>query len=73
MTLVKAFGLPNLKGLGENAKLEFRLDAYNVFNNLNFKNSGPGDIINDINATGFGRAHEALGGRVVTLGARFDF
>jgi hypothetical protein len=72
-TLVKAFGLPNLKGLGENAKLEFRLDAYNVFNNLNFKNTGPGDIVNDVNATGFGRAQQALGGRVVTLGARFEF
>ena len=72
-TLVKAFGLPNLRGLGENAKVEFRLDAYNVFNNLNFKNSGPGDIVNDINAAGFGRAQAALGGRVVTLGARFDF
>ena len=73
MTLVKAFGLPNLKGIGENAKMEFRLDAYNVFNNLNFKNAGPGDIVNDINATGFGRAQQGLGGRVVTLGARFNF
>jgi hypothetical protein len=72
-TLVKAFGLPNLKGLGENAKLEFRLDAYNVFNNLNFKNTGPGDIVNDVNAPGFGRAQAALAGRVVTLGARFEF
>ena len=73
MTLVKAFGLPNLRGVGENAKFEFRLDAYNVFNNLNLKNSAPGDIVNDINATGFGRAREGLGGRVVTLGARFSF
>jgi hypothetical protein len=73
LTLVKAFGLPNLRGLGESAKVEFRLDAYNVFNNLNFKNAGPGDIVNDINAANFGQATQALGGRVVTLGARFSF
>ena len=36
MTLAKNFGLPKLPVLGENAKFEFRVDAYNVFNNLNF-------------------------------------
>jgi hypothetical protein len=56
--------------LGENAKVEFRMDAYNVFNNLNFK---PDSIANDITSTNFGRAQEGLAGRVVTLGARFNF
>jgi hypothetical protein len=62
--------------LGEGAKLEFRVDAYNLFNNLNFKGGGQstnGSIIENINAVGFGRATQALAGRVVTLGARFNF
>ena len=70
LTLTKGFGLPNMPVLGENAKVEFRMDAYNVFNNLNFK---PDSIANDITSTNFGRAQEGLAGRVVTLGARFNF
>jgi hypothetical protein len=70
MTLTKAFGLPNMPVLGENAKIEFRVDAYNLFNTLNFN---PGDIVNNIAQTGFGRAKTALSGRIVTLGARFNF
>ncbi len=70
MTLAKAFGLPNIPVLGENAKFEFRMDAYNLFNNLNFD---PTRIVNDINAAGFGRVTSALGARTVTLSARFSF
>jgi len=70
ITLAKAFGLPNIPVLGESAKVEFRVDAYNLFNNLNFN---PTSIVNDINATGFGRATSALAARTVTLGARFSF
>ncbi len=70
MTLAKAFGLPTIPVLGESAKVEFRVDAYNLFNNLNFN---PTSIVNDINATGFGRAQSALGARTVTLSARFSF
>jgi hypothetical protein len=44
-TLSKAFGLPKLPILGENAKFEFRMDAYNLFNNLNFD---PTSISNSI-------------------------
>jgi hypothetical protein len=69
-TLAKAFGLPKLPVLGESAKFEFRIDAYNLFNNLNFN---PTSIVNDINATGFGRATSALAGRTMTIGARFSF
>ena len=45
LTLVKGFGLPKMPVLGENAKLEFRMDAYNLFNNLNFN---PTSISNNI-------------------------
>jgi hypothetical protein len=70
LSLAKAFGLPKLPGLGEDAKFEFRLDAFNVFNNLNFDATS---ISNNIGATNFGVATRALGGRVVTLGLRFSF
>ncbi len=73
MTLTKAFGLPTMPVLGESAKLEFRLDAYNLFNNLNFKTSDPNDIANNIGDSSFGRARSALAARVVTLGLRFNF
>jgi Carboxypeptidase regulatory-like domain/TonB dependent receptor len=69
-TITKGFGLPKAPVLGEGAKAEIRLDFYNVFNTLNFN---PTSIVNDITATGFGRAQSALAGRVMTLGARFSF
>ncbi|HTS13347.1 MAG TPA: TonB-dependent receptor [Candidatus Limnocylindrales bacterium] len=70
MTLSKAFGLPRLPVLGEDAKFEFRVDAYNLFNNLNFN---PGTISNVITSTNFGQDSNALAGRVVTVGGRFSF
>jgi Carboxypeptidase regulatory-like domain/TonB dependent receptor len=70
LTLAKGFGLPNTRVLGENAKVEVRMDAYNIFNNLNFN---PNQISNNIGAGNFGTLTGALSGRVVTLGARFSF
>jgi hypothetical protein len=70
MTLAKAFGLPNMRVLGENAKFEFRIDAYNVFNNLNFK---PDSISNNIANSNFGVATSALAARTVSMSARFSF
>lgn len=69
-TLAKDFGFPSNRILGENAKLEFRMDVYNVFNTLNFN---PGDISNVITSANFGEDTQALAARVVTLGARFSF
>jgi hypothetical protein len=68
-TLVKSFGLPNSRFLGEGAKLEFHVDAFNLFNNLNLTSG----INGDMHSPNFGVANGALSGRVVTLGARFDF
>jgi hypothetical protein len=75
MTLAKSFGLPTLPGLGENAKFEFRMDIYNIFNNLNFN---PTSISNNIGNPGsstpnFGVATSALAARTITLSARFSF
>jgi len=70
MSLAKAFGLPTMPVLGENARIEFRADAYNVFNNLNLK---PDSISNNIANANFGAATAALGSRTVSLTARFNF
>ncbi len=70
LTLSKAFGIPKLPILGENTRIEFRVDAYNIFNILNFN---PSDISNNIAASNFGEAYGALAGRVITMGARFAF
>lgn len=66
--------LPSNRVLHENAKLELRLDAYNVFNNLNFNPSaGNPGISNNIGSTNFGQDTGALAARVIDIGARFSF
>lgn len=70
LTLTKAFGLPKAPVLGENANVELRFDAYNLFNNLNLN---PNSIVNNVAASNFGTITNALSGRVITLGARFSF
>jgi hypothetical protein len=70
VTLAKGFGLPNSRVLGENGRIELRLDAYNLFNNLNFN---PNQISNIITSSNFGTITGALSGRVVTIGGRFSF
>ncbi|HEX4031084.1 MAG TPA: carboxypeptidase regulatory-like domain-containing protein [Terracidiphilus sp.] len=75
-TVSKSFGLPRMPVLGEKAQLEFRADAYNLFNNLNFKPGGQssgGGIADNISLKNFGQATSALGSRTVTLQARFSF
>jgi len=75
-TVSKNFGLPRIRGLGENAHFVIRADAFNLFNNLNFKPGGAsngGGISDNIQAKNFGQAQSALGSRAVTLLARFEF
>ena len=70
MTLAKAFGLPKARVLGESARIELRVDAYNLFNNLNLN---PNQISNNTGSSNFGTITGGLAGRVITLGARFSF
>ena len=70
VTLAKAFGLPKTPVIGENARLELRVDAYNVFNNLNLD---PNHVSNNVGSSNFSTITAALAARVVTLGARFSF
>lgn len=79
ITLAKAFGLPRVPGLGENAKVEFRMDVYNLFNNLNMNplaivsNTGVASNFGAVVAGANNQASAALAARVITLGARFSF
>jgi hypothetical protein len=77
LTLAKAFGLPKMRVLGEDAKIEFRFDVYNVFNTLNLDPLG---IVDNVGAANFGTITNAngepggaLASRTATLGARFSF
>jgi hypothetical protein len=74
VTLAKAFGLPNMKILGENAKLNLQANMYNLFNKLNLK--APDTTISHdgvISNPKFGQSQEAFAGRIVELQARFSF
>ncbi|HWE84873.1 MAG TPA: TonB-dependent receptor [Terracidiphilus sp.] len=70
----KTFGMPYWKR--EGAGIEVRADAFNFFNNLNFKPAGQsagGGIADNILSPSFGQDNQALGSRTVTLQARFQF
>jgi Carboxypeptidase regulatory-like domain/TonB dependent receptor len=70
ITIAKAFGLPKAPVLGEGAKVELRMDAFNVFNNLNLNEN---NISNNLSNSNFGTISAALAARVLTLTARFSF
>ncbi|HEY7212410.1 MAG TPA: TonB-dependent receptor [Bryobacteraceae bacterium] len=81
-TIQKSFGLPKMPIFGENARLEFRGDIFNIFNKLNltpFQASGASANNTLISTDGttsnplFGQAQSALGGRVLELQVRFSF
>jgi len=74
MVLAKAFALPRMKVLGENAKLNLQASAYNLFNQVNLNNVNT-TISNDgvTSNPQFGQAQGAFGGRIVELQARFSF
>jgi len=69
-SLAKAFGLPKMPVLGEDAKVEIRGDFFNLFNLLNFDVT---KISKDITSANFGQAQGALGGRTISIQARFSF
>jgi Carboxypeptidase regulatory-like domain len=79
-SLTKAFGLPKVSFLGENAKFEFRADSYNLFNKTNINVSSIDSVVGSVTPDGtvtpnpaFGVAQRGLAGRTVQLQARFSF
>jgi len=69
-TASKAFGLPSMRVLGENAKIEIKANMFNVFNLLNIN---PSSLSTNIANPGLGQAQSALGSRTIDLQARFSF
>lgn len=80
-SLTKAFGLPDMRILGEHAQIEFRVDTYNLFNKLNINTAQIDNNLGSVNPDGsiasvnsdFGVARQALGSRTVQLQTRFSF
>ncbi len=67
-SLVKNFHLPHARIIGEDAGLQFKVDAYNLFNETDL--TGPqGSIV----SANFGQSGGGLAGRIVELQARFAF
>jgi hypothetical protein len=69
-TFAKAFGLPRIPVLGENAKFEIKANMFNAFNLLNID---PSSISTNIQNSNLGQASSALGSRTVDFQARFSF
>jgi len=59
--------------LGENAGIEIRANAYNLFNRLNLESFRANDDNTQIQHVDFGRALHALSGRVAEVQVRFSF
>jgi hypothetical protein len=69
-SLTKGFGIPNNRVTGENGKLEIRADVFNLFNLLNLSPTG---VAANVASSNFGQDTSPLGGRTITLQARFSF
>ena len=69
LSLAKRTGMPSF--LGEGTYLEFKANFFNAFNNLNLAPFG--FFAPTVDSRDFGRAQNALAGRVVELQARFNF
>lgn len=68
LAATKAFGLPAMKVLGENARIEIRANVFNLFNKLNLVN-----VNASITDSNFGRANNVLGSRTIEGEFHFKF
>jgi Carboxypeptidase regulatory-like domain len=69
-SLTKSFGFPKMRVLGDDAKIEIRADAFNLFN---ITNLNPTAISTNITSANFGQDTSILGSRTVSFQARFSF
>jgi hypothetical protein len=70
LNLAKAFGLPKMRVLGENARIEIKANMLNAFNLLNIN---PSSLSTNIGNGNLSQASSALGSRTVDFQARFSF
>ncbi|MGB6402097.1 MAG: hypothetical protein WBF26_04575, partial [Candidatus Sulfotelmatobacter sp.] len=69
LALLKDFKLP-----WEGQKIQFRTDAINVFNHVNFSNPGPSNTALIIEPSSFGNITSDVNGpRILQLGLRYLF
>ena len=71
MSFVKSKGVPFFKN--ENAKLDLRVNFFNLFNKLNLIPFGKNDTSTSLNSPTFGQAVGALAGRVMEFQTRLVF
>jgi len=72
-SVMKQFGLPSMKVVGENAKIELRGNFFNAFNKLNLQPINFNTDQNRIENSKFGQSPGGLAGRVIEFQARFVF
>jgi hypothetical protein len=70
LNIAKAFGVPNTRLLGENARFEIKANMLNAFNLLNID---PNSLSTNIANSNLSQASNALGSRVIDFQARFSF
>jgi hypothetical protein len=70
LNVAKAFGLPNMRVIGESARIEIKANVLNLFNLLNIS---PTTVSNNIGNANLGQATGALGARIIDFQARFSF
>jgi hypothetical protein len=70
LNLAKAFGLPRIPVLGENARIEIKA---NFLNALNLLNINPNSLSTNIANSNLSQASSALGSRIIDFQARFSF
>ena len=70
LNLAKAFGLPKMRVIGEDAKIEIKANVLNLFNLLNID---PTKVSNNIGNANLGQATGALGSRIIDFQARVSF
>jgi hypothetical protein len=69
VSLTKGFNLPEMRALGDHAKIEFRMDAFNLFNLTSLAPTPTTSIV----STTFGANTSALGSRTIELQSLFSF
>jgi hypothetical protein len=70
LNIAKAFGVPNTRLLGENARFEIKASMLNAFNLLNIN---PSELSTNVANSNLGQASAALGSRVIYFQGRFSF
>ena len=73
LTVSKKFGLGGLAGLNETAAIDVRFNFFNLFNTLNLAPFGSNSDPTRVQLNTFGRATNALAGRVGEFQVRFSF